>query len=545
MPAPIGENMTKTSTFLALRNPVYRNLWFASLLSGTCVSAQETAATWVMNSLGASTIFLSLISTVSSLPFFLFTLPAGAMADIVDRRKLICVMNIWLAVAAGLLAGFGWLNSLNPYIILTCIFLLGIGFAFNAPAWTAIVPEVVSNEELPSAAALGGLQLNLSGISGPALGGILIPIVGSNWLFALNAACFLVVILALLRWKRGETASKLPLESFFESLEAAIRYVRYTPGIQIVVARNVLFAFFISLIPALMPVVALKVVHLDASELGFLFTSMGAGSVGSAVFVIPWVRARYSSNRITIIANLIVVTVYLLMAFVHDHLAFIFVAALAGAGWTLSAAELWVASQRAAPPWARGRMNATIIMASQGAMALGGIIWGTSAVEAGVSYTLIAAAFLLLISLALAVRFSIDFTGALDLEPARVTTFSHKLLELPQPQDGPVLITYEFEIDPKRGRELVGLIREIRLIHLRNGAFNWHLHEDLERPNIFRIEMMLPSWSGYLLQRERLTKAERELIDRAKTYHIGSHPLEERIFLCVNKELHTPGSRLV
>jgi MFS family permease len=141
--------MTKTSTFFALRNPVYRNLWFASLLSGTCVSAQETAATWVMNSLGASTIFLSLISTVSSLPFFLFTLPAGAMADIVDRRKLICVMNIWLAVAAGLLASFGWLNSLNPYIILTCIFLLGVGFAFNAPGWTAIVPEVSLMKSFP------------------------------------------------------------------------------------------------------------------------------------------------------------------------------------------------------------------------------------------------------------------------------------------------------------------------------------------------------------------------------------------------------------
>jgi MFS family permease len=536
--------MTNTSSFLALRNPVYRNLWLASLLSGTCVSAQETAATWVMNSLGASSIFLSLISTVSSLPFFLFTLPAGALADIVDRRKLICVMNVWLALAAGLLASFGWLNSLNPYLILTCIFLLGIGFAFNAPAWTAIVPEVVSNEELPSSAALGGLQLNISGIIGPAFGGLLIPIIGSNWLFALNAACFLVVIFAVLRWK-PKTASNLPLESFFESLEAAIRYVRYTPGIQIVVARNVLFAFFISLIPALMPVVALKVLHLDASELGFLFTSMGAGSVACAVFVIPWVRARFSSNRTTIIANLIVVVVYLLMAFVRDHLAFTLVAALAGVGWTLSAAELWVASQRAAPPWARGRMNATIIMASQGAMALGGIIWGTSAVEVGISYTLIAAAVLLLISLTLAVRFSIDFTGALDLEPALVTTFSHKLLEMPQPKDGPVLVTYEFEIDPKKERELAVLIREVRLIHLRSGAFNWHLHEDLGKSNIFRIEMMLPSWSGYLLQRERLTKAERELLDRTKTYHVGARPVEERFFLCVNKQLHTPGDRLI
>ena len=163
-------HLNKSSTFAALRNPVYRKLWFAILLSGTCVAAQETAATWVMNSLGASSIFLSLISTVSSLPFFLFTLPAGALADIVDRRKLICAMNVWLAVAAGLLATLGWLNALNSYIILACIFLLGVGFAFNAPAWTAIVPEVTSNEELPSAAALGGLQLNISGIIGPAVG---------------------------------------------------------------------------------------------------------------------------------------------------------------------------------------------------------------------------------------------------------------------------------------------------------------------------------------------------------------------------------------
>src|SRR5712671_4331594 len=140
-------NLNKTSTFTALRNPVYRKLWFAILLSGTCVAAQDTAATWTMNMLGSSIFLLSLISTVASLPFFLFTLPAGALADIVDRRKLLWMMNVWLAVAAGLLAIFGSLRVLNPYIILICIFFTGIGFAFNAPAWTAIVPEIVSDEE--------------------------------------------------------------------------------------------------------------------------------------------------------------------------------------------------------------------------------------------------------------------------------------------------------------------------------------------------------------------------------------------------------------
>jgi MFS family permease len=210
----------------------------------TCVAAHDFAATWVMYKVGASAFFLSLMSTVASLPFFLFTLPAGALADIVDRRKLLWMMNIWLAVAAALLAIFDSLRVLNPYIILICIFSTGNGFAFNAPAWTAIVPELVSDEELQSAATLGGLQLNISGILGPAMGGMLLPLIGANWVFTLNAICFLVVVLALLQWKRKERPSKLPLESFFESFSTAIRYVRYAPGIQVVLARNIFCLFY-------------------------------------------------------------------------------------------------------------------------------------------------------------------------------------------------------------------------------------------------------------------------------------------------------------
>ncbi|MBV8970453.1 MAG: MFS transporter, partial [Verrucomicrobia bacterium] len=166
--------MSKSSTFTALRNPVYRTLWLSSLISGTCVSAHDTAATWLMNMLGSSTLMLSLMSTVASLPFFLLTLPAGALADMVDRKKLLVTMNIWLAASAGLLAVLGFLRVLNPALILCAVFLIGVGFAFNAPAWTAIVPEIVTDEELPSAATLGGLQLNISGIIGPALGGVLL-----------------------------------------------------------------------------------------------------------------------------------------------------------------------------------------------------------------------------------------------------------------------------------------------------------------------------------------------------------------------------------
>jgi MFS family permease len=319
------------------------------------VAAHDGAAIWIMNKLTGSQFLISLMSTVASLSFFLFTLPAGVLADKVDRQKLVCTINLSLAATAFGLAVLGWLHLLNPYLILGCVFFIGVGFAFNAPAWTSIVPQVVSDAELPSAATLSGLQLNISGIIGPALGGLLVPLAGAKFVFAVNAVCFLVVVLATRQWKQPTVLEKLPSESFFHSFWTVIRYVRSAPRFQVVLARNFLFALFISVIPALLPVMGLKVLHFNSSNLGLLFTSMGAGSVVGAV-------------------------------------------------WTLSASELWVAAQRAMPSWARGRLNATFITISQGAMVLGGVIWGFAASIAGVSYTLLGAAVLFLASLLLAAR---------------------------------------------------------------------------------------------------------------------------------------------
>lgn len=403
----------KVSAFTALRNPVYRRLWFASLISGSFVAAHDTAAAWMMNMLSSSTFFLSLMSTVASLPLFIFTLPAGALADMVNRRALLRLVNLWLAVAAGLLAILGSFRLLSPYVLLLCVFLVGVGFAFHTPAWSAIVSDVVTAEELPSAAMLGGLQLNVSGIIGPALGGVLLYLFGANWVFAANALCFVAVILVLSPWKEAAAESKVALKNFFESFSAAIRYARYVRAIRVVLARNILFAFFISVIPALMPVVGLKELHLRPCSLGLLFTSIGVGSVFGAVLVLPRVRERLSSNASTILANLLVAVVYLLMAIVRQPLIFMLVAALAGVGWTLAASELWVASQRAIPSSARGRMSATVIMASQGGIAVGGIVWGFSSQLAGLDVTLIVAAVTLALSLLLAIPLSINFTTSL------------------------------------------------------------------------------------------------------------------------------------
>jgi len=301
--------------------------------------------------------------------------------------------------------------------------------------------------------------------------------------------------------------------------------------------RNILFSLFICVIPALLPVVGLQKLRFEPSSLGLLFTCMGAGSVFGAVFVVPKLRDHLSSNAIIISASVLLVAVYLGMALVTDHILFMGIAAVAGIAWTLAASELWVAGQRAMPDWARGRMNATVIMVSQGAMALGGIIWGLSASMLNVTLTLEIAAGLLLLSLLLSIPFSINFVGELNFTPAPVTGSSLKLLHVPRPHDGPISITYEFEVHRSRGSEFIRLLREVRLIHLRNGAYSWRLHEDLGRANVYRIEMMMPSWTEHLLQRERYTKSERDVLEQAVALHAGENPPVERVYLCVNREL--------
>src|ERR1700751_497144 len=345
--------MTTTSTWAALRNPAFRKLWIAAVISGTCVAAHNSAATWMMNIFTGSPLLLSLIATGASLPFFLFTLPAGALADLSNGRNILIAVYLWLAAAAGLLAVCTWLHWVHPYLILTTVFLLGIGFAFNAPVWASIIPEIVRKEELASAITLGRVQMNLAGIVGPALGGLLLPVTGPAMLFSLNALAFLtaawVISQRYRRWRRPEPH----LENFLESFASAARYVRYTPGMQVILTRNFLFSLFIAAVPALGPVVALQHLRLQASQLGLVFTSMGIGSLLGATLMLPYARAKASPNALTILAGLILVAVLILMAIVPNLWMFLPVTALAGISWTVSASELWIAGQRAMPDWAR------------------------------------------------------------------------------------------------------------------------------------------------------------------------------------------------
>jgi MFS family permease len=533
-----SEPKQNTSTWLALRNPAYVALWSPSVVSGVCVAAHDTAATWLMNALGASPLLLSLIATAASLPFFLFTLPAGALADLSNRRAILIAVYLWLAAAAGLLAVCTWLHWVHPYVILTTVFLLGIGFAFNAPVWASVVPEIVQKEELASAITLGGVQMNLGGIVGPALGGLLLPIMGPAMLFSLNSLAFLTMAWVIWQHYRRRRRPQPHLENFLESFASAARYVRYTPGMQVILTRDFLFGLFIAVVPALVPVVALQHLQLPASHLGLVFTSMGIGSLLGAALMLPYARAKASPNALTILAGVMLVVVLVLMSIVPNLWTFLPVTALAGVSWTVSASELWIAGQRAMPDWARGRMNAVHMMASQGGVALGGVLWGGAATSVGLGPTLVGGALLLTASLTLTIPLSINFANSLNLDPAPLKA-THEFPLTPKPEDGPVTVTRELTIRPEDREEFIALVEQVRLIFLRNGAFLFRVDENLEHPGTFRTEMLVSSWAEHLRQFARMTKPEAELVERVYAMHAGDEEPVVRHYLPANR-LWTP-----
>ena len=309
--------------------------------------------------------------------------------------------------------------------------------------------------------------------------------------------------------------------------------MRYTPGVQVVLARNFLFAIFISAIPALLPIVALKKLHFSPGELGLVFTSMGIGAF-PRFCVLP----ASSPNLLTVIANMLLCAVFVVMALARVQLLLFVVSGFAGIAWTLAASELWVAAQRSMPEWARGRLSAVHMMSSQGGMALGAMGWGTlvtltrnlepNVIRCGAGPPSVVAP---------AAAASIDFTEHLNIEPSPLPTRFHRFPRFPRPEDGPVVIYMDYRIAPENRESFLTAMHGMRSLMLRNGATTWQLQQDLEDPNRFRMEMLVASWSEHLRQHERMTKFELKTWEIAASYHLDGELVPVRHFLSVDREV--------
>jgi MFS family permease len=512
------DTATPASGWTPLRRRIFLALWVAALASNLGTWMQNVGAAWLMTSLSKSPLLVSLLQTASSLPIFFLALPAGALADIVDRRGLLIFSQAWMLAAAVTLGIITILGRASAWSVLGLSFLLGVGATLNAPAWQAIIPDLVPRNELGAAVTLNGINFNLARAAGPALGGLVVAWLGAGANFLLNAASFLGVMIVLYEWRPRLRPNVLPAERVIGAIRAGMRYVRYAPPLRAVLARTVAFTFGGSAIWALLPLIARWQLHLGAAGFGLLVGWFGFGAVIAGAMM-AWLQRAASHDRIVHLAAVVFTAVLLGLTLTHDSATAGVLLAFGGAAWVCAFTVFNVAAQLSLPGWVQGRALAVYQIALQGGMAGASALWGFVATKWGLNAALECAALSMLAGLA-AYAWRLDAAAKAETDRVDLWPSPHPSMDI-DPNSGPALTTIEYRIDPARTEEFIDAMRDQRLSRLRNGAVFWGLFVDLNQPERFVEHFVNETWGEHLRQHDRLTAADTIYESRAKSYHVG------------------------
>ncbi|HEY7307179.1 MAG TPA: MFS transporter [Bryobacteraceae bacterium] len=517
------------SGWAPLRRPLFRNRTIASVVSNLGSWMQDTAGTWLMTALTGSPLLIALMQTAASLPVLLLGLPAGATADIFDRRRLLIFWQAWMLAAALVLCALTLAGIISPWALLILTFLLNIGAAMNNPAWQAIVPELVPRSELPDAISINSAGFNLARAVGPALGGLAVAAVatvttGAGVVFLLNAASFVAVIAMLYTWHRTPLfKSALPSERLFGSMRAGIRYTFYAPALKAILFRAFLFTVFVSAVWALLAVVAQQDLHQGAMGYGILNGCMGLGAVIGAA-CLPRTRRVLPADTIIAVSSAVFVGTLLILSFVRNVPLILLSLIAGGFAWTSTTSTLNVGVQLSVPAWVQARSLGLYQMIFQGGMALGSAVWGAVAEHFSTSRSLLCAAIGLAITLPFSRRFHVLHGKLPDLRPFAVNRPAPAVVIEPHPEDGPVLVNIQYSIRQEDYDEFTRAIHKMRDVRLRDGAIRWGVYQDTADPQRMVETFVVESWIEYLRQRERLTTSDRMIRDHLLTFHQGDGP---------------------
>ena len=516
-----GQDSPKPTSSLwrPLRSSTFRNLLIADIMSDAGTFMQSVGAAWLMVSLNAGPFYIALTQTASALPFFIFALPAGAIGDIVDRRKLILFTEVWMATIAIILTALTFSGLMSPLLLLILTFALSAGDAFESPTWRAILPELVAKEDLASASALNGIEFNFARAVGPALAGIIIAAAGIGAAFAINAASFVGVILVIARWKRHSHKRTVPAETLIGATVAAVRYVRYSPGLRSVLFRLGTVVFFATGLLALLPAVAHQVSG-NPTSYGLLLGSFGLGAVLGAL-VMQRARARWPAEGMVAVGVLIFGFSIIAASTFRSLTSLNGLMLAAGAAWTVFISLFNVITLNLTPDWIRARAMAVSLLVSQGALAGGSAVWGALATRRGVHEALMWAGIGTIASSGLGLLFKLpDLTA--DLSPWihwKLPAMANEDLSIADA--GPALVTIEYDVAPEHQDRFVHAMRKYARIRRRDGAFRWGIYRDLENPNRYVEAFLVHSWAEHLRQHERSTRADRELEERVRSLTRG------------------------
>lgn len=514
-----GAAARRPSALSPLREPLFRNVWIANLVSQLGGMVQVVGASWLMLTIAESESMVALVQTATTLPIVVFALLAGALADSMDRRNMMLLAQVFMLSVSVVLAVVAWLDLLTPWLLLGFTFLLGSGAAFNAPVWQAAVGGMVQRSELPTAIALNSMGFNVARSVGPTLGGFVVATAGAAAAFALNALSYVAIVTVLARWRPAREPRVLPPEHLGTAMSAGIRYVAMSPRISATLGRSLVFGAGASALTALMPLVARNLLGGGAVTYGLLLGAFGVGAVAGA-YASHALRMRFSNELIArggslgfvvaaagaALSPVLALTMTLLLA--------------AGAGWVLVLATFNATVQLSTPRWVVGRALSLYQMVTFAGMAGGSWLWGQVTEQYNVSGALLASVALLLLSVFQGWKSPLPQAAELNLDPLRRWKEPAVALEL-SPRSGPVVVTIEYRIREQDVVEFLRAMAERGRIRRRDGARRWTLLRDLGDPQVWIERYHSPTWIDYLRQSQRITHEDAAVWETIRGLHVG------------------------
>ena len=516
-PAPAG----RFTLLEPLRQRTYRTIWIASLFSNFGQLIQGVGAAWLMTRLSSSPQMVALVQTALMLPLMLVALPAGAVADMFDRRKVALAGLIFaslMAIGLTLLAGA---DLLSPWTLLLFCFLIGAGVALFGPAWQASIGEQVSGEHLPAAIALGTISYNVARSFGPAIGGIIVAAFGAMAAFAANAIFYLPLIIAFLLWQREHKPSRLPPERIDRAIISGVRYALHAPPIRVVLIRTHVVGLAGASVSALTPLIAKDLLQGTASTYGLLLGAYGVGAVLGATgldFVRQRLRPESAARSLTLLLGSMI-----LVAGISSHTVLTCAALMvAGAAWMILVAQFNVAVQMSAPRWVTARALACYGSALTGGLALGAWLWGSVATALGTGEAMMLSGAAMMLTALLGIIIPLAPSLPDGLEESILTHQPQVGLAL-TPRSGPIIVEIDYRVDADKARDFYAAVQKLRSARLRSGAFGWSVARDIADPELWTEHYHCPTWGDYLRQRDRMTISDRQVEDAANMFHEGSN----------------------
>lgn len=506
-------------SFAPLLQPTFALLWVATVIGNVGSFMRDVASAWLVTEAAAGPAAVALIQAAATLPVFLLAIPAGVLADILDRRKFLLAVQVMLACVSLSLMLLSQAGLASVAALAGLTFLGGIGAALMAPTWQAIVPELVPPKDTRNAVALNSLGINIARAIGPAAGGLILASFGAAVTYGADVASYVVVIAALLLWRRPKRVEDPLDERFAGAFRAGLRYARSSRELHVVLLRAALFFLLASAVWALLPLVARQLLGGDAGYYGLLLGAVGAGAILGAV-LLPWARRHLDIDGLLLASALLTAAVMALLAFAPPRLVAPLVLVLLGMGWIAALTGLNGTAQSILPNWVRGRALAVYLTVFNGAMTAGSLLWGAVAEAIGVPWTLRVAALSLAASALLLRRMPLP-RGEADLTPSR--HWPEPLLAAPVEQDrGPVMILIEYRVEPPARAGFLAAVHRLSAARRRDGAYAWGVTEDAADPGLMVEWFTVESWAEHLRQHRRVAHADADLQAELRRFHTGA-----------------------